>query len=911
MAQESKMLYEKLREEIGTKTISKKEIPSFVQRNLNPKFKLRAYQITAFQYFLSFWEEEHDLQKFPTHLLFQMATGSGKTMMMAGLILYLYEKGYRNFLFFVNSSTIIEKTKDNFMNPASSKYLFAPQIIINGKTINITTATNFEGTTGDDICIVFQTIQGLHTQLKNPQENSLTFDNFEDKKIVLIGDEAHHLSAETKKGQIFNIEDNSVPSWENTVMKILNSNKGNLLLDFTATAELRNQHVSDKYRDKLLVDYPLSAFRKDGYSKEVEIFKSDSEIMVRALQTVILSHYRKKLFADLGFDIKPVILFKSKNIEPSKDFMQKFIDFIAGLNISDIEHIKKTNTEGILKQAFDYFESKTLDLSDFIAELQVDFSQEKCISANDDKEKTKLQLQLNSLESRDNPIRAIFAVDKLNEGWDVLNLFDIVRLYETRDSGHGKIGKSTAAEAQLIGRGARYFPFVFGDFAKDKRKFDNDVSNIYRVCETMYYHSNNDSRYISEITQALIETGIIAEKTIQIKLGLKDSFVSSDIYKKGLIFLNEQTPFKPSVLELGAEVRKKIYYADLFSGKTTSSKVFKDYAESEENKGLNIEDNISKSVKVLKMRDLGVHIVRKALHQTKGLSFDMLQNKFQNLASLHEFIVSDNYLSNIEIHITGDKNQLVNIEQNDKLQIAKQVLNNLKIVENTEEQEYRGTKVFKAMPLRSIIKEKTVNYSISNEESGRAMSNPISSYYDKEILKAEWYAFTDCYGTSEEKALVKFMKAKYEELKTVYEEFYLVRNERHFAIYDFEQGRRFEPDFVLFLKKRQANSLANSFGEKNLQTDNSANFAQHYQIFIEPKGEHLAKEDRWKENFLMRLHDEALTEKIALDSSVQVNSFIEKFSEDDNFTIWGLPFYNDKDAKKFEFNEAFSTIMNS
>lgn len=32
---------------------------------------------------------------------------------MAGLIIYLYEKGYHNFLFFVNATNIIEKTKIN------------------------------------------------------------------------------------------------------------------------------------------------------------------------------------------------------------------------------------------------------------------------------------------------------------------------------------------------------------------------------------------------------------------------------------------------------------------------------------------------------------------------------------------------------------------------------------------------------------------------------------------------------------------------------------------------------------------------------------------------------------------------------------------------------------------------------
>ena len=36
----------------------------------------------------------------------------------------VYEKGYRNFLFFVNSTNIIEKTKDNFRNARSAKYLF-------------------------------------------------------------------------------------------------------------------------------------------------------------------------------------------------------------------------------------------------------------------------------------------------------------------------------------------------------------------------------------------------------------------------------------------------------------------------------------------------------------------------------------------------------------------------------------------------------------------------------------------------------------------------------------------------------------------------------------------------------------------------------------------------------------------
>ena len=114
-----------------------------------------------------------------------MATGSGKTLMMAGLILYLYEKGYRNFLFFVNSTNIIDKTRDNFLNDTSIKYLFNKSISFGDKKIGIQELDNFRTTDNDNINIVFSTIQGLHSRLNTPRENSLTYDDFQDKKLFL------------------------------------------------------------------------------------------------------------------------------------------------------------------------------------------------------------------------------------------------------------------------------------------------------------------------------------------------------------------------------------------------------------------------------------------------------------------------------------------------------------------------------------------------------------------------------------------------------------------------------------------------------------------------------------------------------------------------------------------------------
>ena len=172
------------------------ELSPTIKNNL--KFTPRPYQEEAFTS-LNYYLNNPRLRTNPTQVLFHMATGSGKTLVMAGAILELYKNGYRNFIFFVNTDTIIRKTKENFLNPSSSKYLFNDKINISGVNVNITDVESFESTNHDDISIYFSTIQGLHARLNAPRENSITFDDFIDKKIVLISDEAHHINTLTKK----------------------------------------------------------------------------------------------------------------------------------------------------------------------------------------------------------------------------------------------------------------------------------------------------------------------------------------------------------------------------------------------------------------------------------------------------------------------------------------------------------------------------------------------------------------------------------------------------------------------------------------------------------------------------------------------------------------------------------------
>jgi len=438
----SQFLYEQF-DAVSKMGLLKVDIPSHVVDNLNQRFQLRPYQEEAFARFFHYLNNYPE-KLTPTHLLFNMATGSGKTLIMAGLILYLYEQGYRNFLFFVNTTNIIEKTKDNFLNQESSKYLFNQKINFDGKIVNIKQVQNFEGVSTDDINICFTTIQKLHTDLHNEKENSITYEDFKDKKIVLLSDEAHHIQTKTKQKALS--EKLEKPSWENTVEKIFFQNKDNMLLEFTATLDFLDKSIVEKYYPKIIYRYDLKEFRNDGYSKDVNILQSDLDENDRMLQAIILSQYRQEVSGKYGINLKPVILFKAqKTIEESKQNQEKFNALIEGLKEADIKNIRERSGIGIIQKAFRFFAKNRITDTLLVQKLKANFAPNKCLNVNEEnldkkslrqadrQELISQQFILNSLEDKNNQIRAIFAIQKLNEGWDVLNLFDIVRLYTTQD----------------------------------------------------------------------------------------------------------------------------------------------------------------------------------------------------------------------------------------------------------------------------------------------------------------------------------------------------------------------------------------------------------------------------------------------------------------------------------------------
>ena len=831
-------------------------------QNLNPKFELREYQKEALGRF-DFYFNGYQKRAYPAHLLFHMATGSGKTLIMAANILQLYKQGYRNFIFFVNSVNIIEKTKDNFLNTLSEKYLFAPKIKFGGKEVFVKEVQNFETASPDDINILFTTIQGLHIRLNFPKENALTYEDFVDKEIVLISDEAHHLQTITKQGrQELELE----KSWEYTVQKILNSNTKNILLEFTATIDLSNQNIREKYEEKIIFQYDLRQFRLDKYSKEIEVLQADLEPLDRALQAVILSQYRRKIAEKYKLHLKPIILFKSKSIKESKENYEEFLAKIKNLKIQDIQEIESRTKETDLGKAFDYFKKANITFENLIKELQEDFSKEKVMlldSENIDEEK---QLKLNSLENKNNEVRAIFAVNMLNEGWDVLNLFDIVRLYDTRDGkwvrGKYKPGNTTMGEAQLIGRGARYFPFQLDETEdKYKRKFDKDTESELRIVETLHYHSAHNPKYIDEIKSTLTEMGIIPEKYVQKDLFIKDSFKKTDFWKNGVVFINDRV-LNPRT-EIFSLDNARIERA--YSYKLRTGELREDVILGEEEK-LKFKKDVTQSKIKYKLSDFGENIIRGALDKFEFYKFEILKRYFPHIKSIREFVSSPNYLGGVEVEISGPKDKLNKLTPIEKLDLSLFVVRNISEKAKVTTSEFVGTRLFKARMLQQVFKDKKIKIDIDEIES--------RELEDVNLAEKDWYAQNEFYGTDEEQKFISFIDGFIEKLRQRYSDIALLRNEKFFQIFDFDEGRPFEPDFIMILKKRNK-------------------VISIYQIFIEPKGDQFKdkqggfknSKEGWKQDFLLTLENKAET-NLKL--------------ENEHFKLIGLPFYNEKLKKEFE-----------
>lgn len=854
----------------------RENIPSYITQNL--KYPLRHYQEEAVGRYLYYKTDKN--RAIPEQVLYNMATGSGKTLLMAAVILEKYKQGERNFIFFVNNDNILTKTRDNFLENSSGKYLFTDKIVIDNQNVNIREVTDFSDSRDDSINIVFTTIQKLHLDLNTPRENRLSYEQFKDISVVMLADEAHHLNAGLSKSEK---DDNT--SWTNTIETIQKTAQKSSIFEFTATIDLSNPTLAQKYEKSLLFKYDLKEFRLDKYSKDVLFHLVDGSMNNRMLQAILISQFRKKVALKNGINLKPLVMFKSQKISESEGNLHSFLELLDCLTVEDIQNqrglVSETEEQNnILQKALEYFETAGISDTDLISELQEDFRQERLLLV-DGKNKNKNSLSLlNTLEQAENEIRAIFAVDMLNEGWDVLNLFDIVRLYDIRDGKTTKngfvAGKTTNTEKQLIGRGARYYPFVIGNNVEEKytRKFDENENNELRVIEQLHYHSANNPRYISELKQVLRESGIYDDQELEERqLKLKESFKKTRTYTDGVVWMNKRLSYQ----EL-AEGRQESLFDTSFIPKSFEvvlpSQGVHDIDAFDES--LYISEPLD-SVSFKFGKEIGNNIVRAAINRNKNFTFDNLQKAFLGLGSVSGFITM---LSDIDVRVESQHKLVSDLKPEDKLYITEQLLHHIEKDLIPKEERFFGSDTFEKYQIKDLFEDNILRkYTIkkkSEAEFGLSQKNPAETKYYEDIDSLDWYAYDDNFGTDEEKLLVRLLKDLMTELEEKWTDIYLLRNEKAVKIYSFDKGKPFEPDFLMFANDKKTGNVS-------------------WQIFIEPKGsQYLDSENTfkngkegWKEEFLRQIseRDEAKT-----------------LIDDDRYRIVGLPFFN-KEVSKDEVRE--------
>lgn len=824
--------------------------PDYIKHNL--KHQLRDYQKQSL-YNLNYTQKDDHVASRFNQLLFHMATGSGKTDVMAADILYFYhEFGYQNFLFVVNTNAVIAKTRENMLNVQSPKYLFSQPLSIDGETIELREVTRFPTNSEPGVIYLrLTTIQTLANELNTPRENGLTYGDLEKQKLIILADEAHHFSAGTKSKS-----DQKNKAWEYVLDRIRQANKANRQLEFTATIDLNNEFIYEKYRDKIIFQYDLKEFQNAGYSKKIARLQANADDNEKMLNAGLLSQYRKRMAIQAGVkDFKPVILFKSNKIAVSKAARDQFLTMMDRLTAEDLaQFIAKqlqTTQSSTLRQAYTYYQ--TVDMGSLVRELQRDFQPLNTINVNDTSSNGILGdlndlRNLNTLEEPSNPFRAIFAVAKLSEGWDVLNLYDIVRIGEQPIT-----STQTNSEAQLIGRGARYNPFVYEDATSFTRRFDHSTPEL-QILESLHYHTINDKKYIDNLTKSFeaMQLQVEDDKDFDIlTTTVKASFKCSDVYQYGKLYYNDVEDVPES--EYNGLAKYGVPVAELPTVNIETATLEATAFDTQNVAGMN-------EIRLVKIDDA---LVKKAMARNPFFRFNTMKKYMPTLNSISEFMYETQWLGQLkEIQATVSTGSDAVLSRETQLLVVEKYLAYIQRMLIMNYKRQRGTNKFIGLPIKEVVQDYQKRVPVNYSNAG--IHELIQTY---DYKKALWFVYNEAIVDKLERSLIELIQGYVEELQNKYKDVYLIRSDERntkLKLHEFANNvshyAGFLPDFVLYL----------------------ANESYIYQIYIEPKGTQLLDQDQWKENLLTSISPES----------------VDIIGENGQVKLYGVKFYVAGDARQ-------------
>ncbi len=510
---------------IAVGSASPKTIENYDKTQHLLKFALRPYQIEALSAFQLFWKNGFDSRSLKQKTIqeaktdndkvvqwhkvgFEMATGSGKTLLMGAVIMDLWQRGHKDFLILTPNTILFDKTVENF-TPRAVKSIFGDGWNL---TYNLVTGNSYRDKTCNyekDRNISFyvfnmqkfydkaassgqkegeDTMKGV-PYVRRPLEDSLWRDKsgnhtisfvefLRDRRPVIISDEAHHYQQKKTTEAILDF----LPS---------------VVLEFTATSIEKGG--SESFGQDNLYKYPMQRYINEGYGKRIfavgcgtgdekptdEVTDSDKQKLIWGMLIHLLK--RESLAAVNAPVKKTMLLTKARSIKHADavdSYLNNWPDSAPG-ELDDVwEQVKREGTD-IAKIVRQYTPKNKPELVKKL--LQIAKSVFTIHSEN--KSEEEVWTDYKSLD--DNKAEIVNQVRIFTEGVDYDNFYTIVVLGDTVE----KVG---LAAAQLIGRGLRLY--------KEKREFDilgHDLKEQSEILHVICDRGRRFDKIVEEIREKL------------------------------------------------------------------------------------------------------------------------------------------------------------------------------------------------------------------------------------------------------------------------------------------------------------------------------------------------------------------------------------------------------------------------
>jgi len=492
------------------------------------RFPLRPYQLEALRAFQLYYEDDFDSKSLKKKTInsiadngktfewpqigFEMATGSGKTLLMGAIIMDLLGRGHKDFLIFTPNTILFDKTINNF-TPRNIKSIFGDGWNL---SYNLVTGNSYRDKTcnyeeGRDISFYIFNIQKFYEKASNSSDsmkglpyirrpleeslwkdeagqNTISFTEFlKTKRPVIISDEAHHYQQKETKNAIFELLPSSV-------------------FEFTATSVEKN--VNSEHGQNNIYKYPMQRFISEGYGKR--IFAVGSGSADEKVTEEFNDNDKQKLIWGML-----IHLLKKEALKTVKAPLSKPMMLIRARSIKHADNI-----DGYLKSFPDNVGTEIDDVLDQVNREQKDLAKmlRKYVLANKSKLLPNLKTVANSVFTihsqnkktedtwtdyqtlEDNDAEIVNQVEIFTEGVDYDHFYTIVVMADTVEN----VG---FAAAQLIGRGLRLY--------KEKREYDileHDIKEESEILHIVCERGKRFDKIVDEIRKKLK----LSEGTIEI-----------------------------------------------------------------------------------------------------------------------------------------------------------------------------------------------------------------------------------------------------------------------------------------------------------------------------------------------------------------------------------------------------------